>query len=101
MALGLNDQRMLLAGGLVGLVAGGMISFIVFKVAVILFTSLGGSTLVVVGLLAILHRHVDAKQLETFVFGYRWFVPVLVVVPMIVGMVLQYRFIKTSQDWSV
>jgi hypothetical protein len=29
-----------LGGGLVGLIAGGMISFIVFKIAVILFTSL-------------------------------------------------------------
>ena len=101
MALGLNDQRLLLAGGLVGLVAGGMISFIVFKIAVILFTSLGGSGLVVVGLLAVLHHNVDPKQLETFVFGYRWFLPVMVMVPMTFGIVLQYRFIKTAQDWSV
>jgi hypothetical protein len=101
MALGLNDQRLLLAGGLVGLVAGGMISFIVFKIAVILFTSLGGSGLVVVGLLAVLHQNVDPKQLETFVFGYRWFLPVMVMVPMMFGIILQYRFIKTAQDWSV
>jgi hypothetical protein len=101
MAFGLNDPRLLLAGGLVGLVAGGMISFIVFKAAVILFTSLGGSALVAVGLLAVLYHHVDAKQLETFVFGYRWFVPALILVPMIIGSVLQYRFIKTAQDWSM
>jgi len=101
LALGLHDQRMLLAGGLVGLVAGGMISFIVFKIAVILFTSLGGSGLVVVGLLAVLHQNLDPQKLETFVFGYRWFLPVLVVIPMMVGFVLQYRFIKTAQDWSV
>ena len=101
LAFGLQDQRLLAAGGLVGLVAGGMISFIVFKVAVILFTSLGGSALVAVGLLAVLHQNVDPKQFETFVFGYRWFLPVLVTVPMVVGMVLQYRFIKTAQDWSV
>lgn len=101
MALGLNDQRLLLAGGLVGLVAGGMISFIVFKIAVILFTSLGGSGLVVVGFLAVLHRNVDPTQLEMFVFGYKWFLPVMVLVPMTIGIVLQYRFIKTAQDWSV
>lgn len=101
MALGLNDQRLLLAGGLVGLVAGGMISFIVFKIAVILFTSLGGSSLVAVGFLAVLHGHVDAEQLHKWVFEYRWFVPALIMVPMIVGVFLQYRFIKTAQDWSV
>jgi hypothetical protein len=101
MALGLNDQRLLLAGGLVGLVAGGMISFIIFKVAVILFTSLGGSGLIVIGFLAVLYRNTDPKKLEMFVFDYRWFLPVMVLVPMIIGAVLQYRFIKTSPDWSV
>ncbi|GAI72873.1 unnamed protein product, partial [marine sediment metagenome] len=40
------------AGALIGMVAGGMISFIVFKVAIILFSSLGGSCLIVVGFLA-------------------------------------------------
>ncbi len=101
LALGLHDQRLLLAGGLTGLVAGGMISFIVFKAAVILFTSLGGSGLVATGLLAVLHQNVDPKKLEVFVFDYRWFLPVMILVPMIIGMILQYRFIKTAQDWSV
>jgi len=44
LALGL-PQEYVWAGGLIGLIAGGMISFIVFKIAVILFTSLGGSIL--------------------------------------------------------
>ncbi len=101
LALGLHDQRLLLAGGLTGLVAGGMISFIVFKAAVILFTSLGGSGLVATGLLAVLHQNVDPTKLEVFVFDYRWFLPVMILVPMTVGMILQYRFIKTAQDWSV
>jgi hypothetical protein len=101
LALGLHDQRMLLAGGLVGLVAGGMISFIVFKVAVILFTSLGGSALIAVGFLAVLHQNVDPKKLEMMVSSYKWFLPVLVLVPMTVGVIMQHRFIKTSQDWSV
>ncbi len=101
LAFGVGDQRLLLAGGLIGLVAGGMISFIVFKIAVILFTSLGGSTLVVTGLLGVLHQNTDPKKLEMFVSDYRWFLPVLILVPMVIGMVLQYRFIKTAQDWSV
>jgi hypothetical protein len=101
LALGL-PQDLLWAGGLVGLVAGGMISFIVFKSAVILFTSLGGSTLMVIGLLAVFYRYmVDARKLEAFVFDYQWFVPLLILVPMIIGIVLQYRFVKTAQDWSV
>jgi len=101
LAFGVGDQRLLLAGGIVGLVAGGMISFIVFKIAVILFTSLGGSTLVVTGLLGVLHQNTDPKKLEMFASDYPWFLPALILVPMVVGIVLQYRFIKTSQDWSV
>jgi uncharacterized integral membrane protein len=78
-----------------------MISFIVFKIAVILFTSLGGSTLVATGLLGVLHQNTDPQKLEMFASDYRWFLPVLILVPMVIGFVLQYRFIKTSQDWSV
>lgn len=101
MVIGLHDQRLLMAGGLVGLVAGGMISFIIFKVAVILFTSLGGSSLIAVGLLAVLHRNVDPQELEMIAFTHRWFLPLLVLVPMTLGAILQYRFIKTAHDWSV
>jgi hypothetical protein len=100
LALGL-PQDLLWAGGLVGLVAGGMISFIVFKIAVILFTSLGGSTLTAVGVLAVLYGYmVDRQQLETFVLGYHWFLPAMILVPMIVGLVLQYQFTKGEQDMS-
>jgi hypothetical protein len=100
LAIGLHDQNMLLAGGIIGLVAGGMISFIVFKVAVILFTSLGGSTLVAVGFLAVLYRNLDPQRLEMTAINYRWFLPVMVLAPMLVGIILQYRCVKTSQDWN-
>jgi len=90
------------AGGLVGLIAGGMISFIVFKIAVILFTSLGGSTLMTVGILAVLYGYmVNQQQLETLVLRQHWFLPVMILTPMVVGVVLQYRLVKTAQDWSV
>jgi hypothetical protein len=101
LALGLPEQYVW-AGGLVGLIAGGMISFIVFKIAVILFTSLGGSTLLAVGLLAIVcHQVIPAGQLKIFAVRNQWFFPVLVLVPMALGIYLQHRFIKTAQDWSV
>ncbi len=89
------------AGGLIGLIAGGMISFIVFKIAVMLFTSLGGSTLMVVGVLAILYRYMlDADRFKAFVLDHQWFLPTLLLVPMAFGIFLQNRFSKTSQDWS-
>jgi hypothetical protein len=101
LAVGL-PQEYVWAGGLVGLIAGGMISFIVFKIAVILFTSLGGSTLMTVGILAVLYGYmVDRQKLETLVFNYQWFLPAMILVPMAVGIFMQHRFIKTAQDWSV
>ncbi|MHC4496512.1 MAG: hypothetical protein ACYSYM_11900, partial [Planctomycetota bacterium] len=53
-ACGLPEQY-IWAGGLIGFVGGGMISFIIFKAAVILFSSLWGSGLAVVGCLSLLH----------------------------------------------
>lgn len=101
LALGL-PQEYVWAGGLVGLIAGGMISFIVFKIAVILFTSLGGSTLMTVGILAVLYGYmVDRQKLETLVFQYQWFLPAMILLPMAIGIFMQHRFIKTAQDWSV
>lgn len=101
LALGL-PQEYVWAGGLVGLIAGGMISFIVFKIAVILFTSLGGSTLMTVGILAVMYGYmVDRQKLETLVFQYQWFLPAMILLPMAVGIYMQHRLIKTSQDWSV
>jgi len=51
------------AGGVIGVVAGGMISFIVFKIAVMLFTSLGGGAITLVGILSLLH-HYETKMVE-------------------------------------
>jgi hypothetical protein len=100
LAAGLPEQYFW-AGGLVGFIAGGMISFIVFKIAVMLFTSLGGSALMVTGVLAILYRYmVGGDQFKTFVLANPWFLPALLLVPMAVGIFLQNRFSKTSQDWS-
>lgn len=101
LAVGL-PERYIWAGALIGVVAGAMISFIVFKIAVMLFTSLGGSALMVVGGLAVLYKHMGAaEKLQDLVFNQKWFLPLMLVVPMVVGIALQYRFIKSAKDWSV
>ena len=102
LGVGLPDEYFW-AGGLVGFIAGGMMSFIVFKAAVILFTSLGGSTLTVVGVLAILYGYIlegNGQRLEAFVFAHQWFLPALLLVPMGFGIFLQHRFSKTMQEWD-
>jgi hypothetical protein len=102
LAAGLPEEYVW-AGGLVGLIAGGMISFIVFKIAVILFTSLGGSTLMVVGILAIIYRYIaggDGERLQVFAEANQWFVPTLLLVPMAIGIYLQNKLSKTDQNWA-
>jgi hypothetical protein len=91
------------AGGLVGLVAGGMLSFIVFKGSVMLFTSLGDSTLMITGILAVCHLYIftGPDVIHTALLTERWFLPVLLVTPMIIGMYFQNKFMKNEQEWSV
>ena len=100
-ALGL-PQQYIWAGGLIGLIAGGMISFIIFKAAIMLFTSLGGSALIVIASLAIMYQHLGAaEQVKELVFTQKWVLPVMLLVPMAVGVFLQNRFIKSSRDWDL
>jgi hypothetical protein len=94
-------QQYIWAGGLVGLVAGGMISFIVFKIAVILFTSLGGSALLAVGALAVAYQHLPPEQdLEGLISANTWILGAMVLVPMALGVVLQNKLIKGAPDWN-
>lgn len=101
LALGLPEQY-IWAGGLVGVIAGGMISFIVFKAAVMLFTSLGGSGLMVVGVLAVMYQYMGAStKLEHLVFHQGWFLPAILLVPMAAGIILQEKFMKGAKDWEI
>ncbi|MCK5175087.1 MAG: hypothetical protein KAR47_16960 [Planctomycetes bacterium] len=99
-------QTYIWAGSLVGVVAGGMISFIVLKAAVMLFTSLGGSGITVVGALALLHLYETTvaspatDNIHNLVFEKDWFLPVALMVPTILGMMLQNKFIKHSHKWE-
>ena len=94
-------EQYLWAGALVGIVAGGMISFIVFRIAVMLFSSLGGSMLIVTGALALLYLYPETKeQIEQLVFEEKWFLPVMLLVPTVMGIFTQNKFIKSSADWS-
>ena len=100
-ALALPEQY-IWAGALVGVVAGGMISFIVFKASVILFTSMGGSALVTIGILAVVYQHLGAaEKIEDLVLVQRWFLPVMLAVPTVIGVILQNKLVKGSKTWNL
>jgi len=95
-------EKYIWAGALVGIVGGGMISFIVFKIAVILFSSLGGSALMVAGMFALLYLYPKTSgQVEELVFEQKWFLPVALIAPTVMGVILQHRFVKGSKDWDI
>lgn len=95
-------ERYILAGALIGMVAGGMISFIIFKVAVILFSSLGGSCLIVVGSLALLYLYPQtSERVEEIIFTKKWFLPTILMAPTLIGVILQNKFVKDSKDWDM
>ncbi len=95
-------EQYIWAGGLVGVVAGGMISFIIFRIAVMLFSSLGGSGLVVTGILALLYIYPPTtEQVQELVFTQKWFLPIALLVPTALGVILQHRFIKGSKNWDI
>lgn len=96
------NEEYILAGALIGIIAGGMISFIIFKVAVMLFSSLGGSGLMVTGILALLYLYPETtEQVKELVFNESWFLPAALLVPTVVGIIVQNKFYKGSSDWSV
>jgi hypothetical protein len=98
---GLQENYMW-AGALIGIITGGMASFVVFKVAVMLFTSLWGSTLIVSGLLALFYIYEPTKtETENLALHHKWFLPCIIYIPTLVGLLIQNKMVKDTKDWSL
>jgi hypothetical protein len=99
-AAGLNEKY-IWAGALIGLIAGGMISFIVFKVAVMLFSSLGGSSLIVAGVFALLYLYPQtSNDIKDLVYENKWFLPVALCHGQDAGLRLRARSNRLVLPWS-
>jgi hypothetical protein len=103
LAVGLPEQY-IWAGALIGVVAGAMISFVAkgYKISVMLFTSFGGGSLIGAGVLAVLYHYmVEGEKLKQIVFEQKWFLPIMLLIPMALGMYLQNKFIKGAKNWGI
>jgi hypothetical protein len=88
-------EKYILAGALVGIVAGGMISFIVVKAAVMLFTSFEGAVLIVLGALSLLGRYPQTSdRTEEMYFEQKWVFPLLLILVTAIGIYVQAKFNK-------
>jgi len=77
-------------GALVGLLIFGMLAFVLFKLSIVLFTSVSGSTIAVLGAIALLlsfepWRAPVTEQLT----ANQLIVPLLVLVPAVIGLIVQ------------
>ena len=71
-----------------------------------LFTSLGGSVIVAINFLALLHQYQTQvmnppnNNIHEMFFSRTWFLPMIIILPTIIGMIVQNKLIKTSSDWD-
>lgn len=79
------------AGALMGLVILGLSSFILFEVSVLLFTSISGSVLAVMGILALLLQVPTFQQSLASGLSNPVIMPMLVIVPAVIGLVFQHH----------
>ena len=78
------------AGGLSGLIFFGMLSMIVYRGSVILYTSLQGAVMLVFGVLSLLYKYQGVAPDVTAIFSKRAFIlPTVVLVPALVGLLYQ------------
>jgi hypothetical protein len=80
------------AGGLTGFVAFGMLSFIVFRGGVILYTSLQGGALLASGILGLLEKYPSVgPELGDHLVHQRFLLPTAIVIPAVVGLIFQHH----------
>ena len=77
-------------GALVGLLVLGMLAFILFKLSIMLFTSVSGSTLAVLGAIAIaLHVPTWQHDITSSISAHPIVIPLMILVPTMIGILMQ------------
>lgn len=77
-------------GALVGLIVCGMLAFILFKLSVVLFTSVSGATIAVMGGLSLLLQVPNwERPVNNSISAHAAVMPLLVMVPAVIGLILQ------------
>jgi len=78
-------------GALIGLIICGMLAFILFKLSVVLFTSVSGATIAVMGGVALLLQVPNWQgPINSSISAHAAIVPLLVFVPAVIGLILQH-----------
>jgi hypothetical protein len=79
------------SGALTGAVTFGLLSFIIFRLSVIMFTCLQGSTMLVLGSLGMAYKYPSiVKPLDEVLYGKPQVIPIVLVGLAMTGMLFQY-----------
>jgi hypothetical protein len=88
-AVGL-DPNVVWAGALVGLVSFGMLSFVLFRGSVMMYTSLQGAFMLVFGILGLIYQYHDAANQTTDHLKLQPFLlPASIFIPALIGLIFQ------------
>jgi hypothetical protein len=78
------------AGAMTGLVGFGMFSFILFRGSIIMYTSIQGALMVIVGVLGLAYKYQEfSPRITQGVSGQPFMLPLMVLIPTILGLIYQ------------
>lgn len=84
------DPAFAWAGAMTGLVGFGMLSFILFRGSIMMYTSLQGSVMLVFGLLGLIYKyHQVAQQVTSGLTVNALVMPMTILIPAIIGIIFQ------------
>ena len=88
-----------LAGAAMGFIAMGMAAFLMYRLVIVLFTSIGGGAMAVLGILTLmLHVPTWESAIRSSLEANNMLLPLLVTVTAVTGLVLQHSSIKAGDQ---
>ena len=98
--MGANAE--ILPGVLAGLVAGGFLAFSSFRYTVMMFTSVQGSVMLLIGIMALLKRETPlADTMKQYLIDMPMNLPAILAVCVVFSILLQKRMLSTENNWSM
>jgi len=84
------DPNFTWAGALTGLIFFGMLSFILFRGSIIMYTSLQGAMMLIIGLIGLACKHADlAPSISVNMMRQPLLMPLAVLIPAVLGLIYQ------------
>jgi hypothetical protein len=91
------DPELVWAGALVGLVSFGLVSFILFRGSVMMYTSLQGAFMLVFGILGLIYQYEEfAADVTKHLKVQPYWLPAAIFIPAVIGLIFQQHNTPTG-----